>query len=481
MLAGASSSVSGTVYEREGDRVAPLAGTFVTLRTFSGRPLATVRSGRRGRYQFAGLPRERLTLTAERSGYYTERTAGSAGLRLVIDCTEGCGIEAADFELARGGVISGSVVDRLGEPVQGVKVSVASGRAAAAGPDSRERNLSGATDDRGQFRIAGLRPGSYTVSFQGRLPGSGRQITRRTILLAAGEQTGGIRITLGGDQEFQVRGRISGVPYGQGYRTWLNLQSLDGSGRRVRTNVSAEGTFEMESLTGGRYLAGAVAVERKHLTREEFLLGVVEIRGDTAGLSLQPIETASLEGEMEIFAGRPPASGAVQLASNDGHGSRWIQFRGASKDFQLSDIVPGSYRLQSSGGRFYVKGVRHGDRIDPADQVTLTPGVNRLRIVIAADHGRVFGTVRDHDSRAPLSNARVVLDGERGKLQAQSDQAGHFLFGEVIPGEYRICAWADISPEALDDEAVWEQSGCASRYIPIDPESEIEIDLRATP
>ena len=49
----------------------------------------------------------------------------------------------------------------------------------------------------------------------------------------------------------------------------------------------------------------------------------------------------------------------------------------------------------------------------------------------------------------------------------------------MIPGEYRICAWADIAPEAVEDEASWEQAGCADRIIPIDPASEIEIDLRA--
>ena len=81
----------------------------------------------------------------------------------------------------------------------------------------------------------------------------------------------------------------------------------------------------------------------------------------------------------------------------------------------------------------------------------------------------------------PLPHGRVALDGDGGRLRVQSDQAGRFLFGKVIPGEYRICAWADIAPERVADEAEWERAGCENKIIPIDPDSEVEIDLTAAP
>ena len=82
-----------------------------------------------------------------------------------------------------------------------------------------------------------------------------------------------------------------------------------------------------------------------------------------------------------------------------------------------------------------------------------------------------------------MSNIKLKMrvQGDRGDHVVQADQTGRFLFGKVIPGDYRICAWTDIAPEQVAEEAAWEAAGCAQKIIPIDPESEIEIDLRASP
>ena len=144
-------------------------------------------------------------------------------------------------------------------------------------------------------------------------------------------------------------------------------------------------------------------------------------------------------------------------------------------------MTPGSYRIHSRSTQFYVKGLKSGRRLEPADAVHLSSGNNRLTIVVAADHGRVFGTVRDPGTTFPLPHARVALQGNREEHVVQADQTGRFLFGKVIPGDYRICAWADIAPDEVANEAAWEAAGCAQKIIPIDPDSEIEIDLRASP
>ena len=63
----------------------------------------------------------------------------------------------------------------------------------------------------------------------------------------------------------------------------------------------------------------------------------------------------------------------------------------------------------------------------------------------------------------------------------QADQNGRFSFDRVVPGEYRICAWTDIDPNLIADEASWEAAGCEEKVIPVAPDSEVEIDLTATP
>ena len=115
------------------------------------------------------------------------------------------------------------------------------------------------------------------------------------------------------------------------------------------------------------------------------------------------------------------------------------------------------------------------------DDVTVSSGTDRFDIVVAADHGQVYGTIREPRTRRPLPHARVALDGAAGKVLAQADQVGRFVFGKVVPGEYRICAWADILPDEVEDETRWEEAGCVHKIIPVEPDNQVEIDLTAAP
>ena len=91
------------------------------------------------------------------------------------------------------------------------------------------------------------------------------------------------------------------------------------------------------------------------------------------------------------------------------------------------------------------------------------------------------GLTREPGNGRPLPLARVALDGPKGIRPLQADQNGRFSFDRVVPGEYRICAWTDIDPDLIADEASWEAAGCEEKVIPVAPDSEVEIDLTATP
>ena len=101
--------------------------------------------------------------------------------------------------------------------------------------------------------------------------------------------------------------------------------------------------------------------------------------------------------------------------------------------------------------------------------------------MVAAEHGRVYGTIHEPGTGQPLPLARVALDGAKGMRPLQADQNGRFSFDRVVPGEYRICAWTDIDPNLISEEASWEAAGCEEKVIPVAPDSEVEIDLTATP
>ena len=476
-LTHASSSISGTVYERKAERSTPIARAFVSVRSPGEAILGTTRTDRDGRYHLVNLPAGRVVLTASKSGYVTQRAAGRAGSRVIVDCSIGCDERAADFELIPAALITGTVRDRLAQPIQKARVSIVRTNSASR----REDTVSAATDDRGLFRLAGLRAGSYKLTIEGRAPGKKTETVTRSIEIDESEVLSGLDIVIGDQSMFQVAGQLLGVPWGNKYRTWITLRPIGGGRGGRNANVDMNGRFIVDSVPAGRYRAKGFSSERGSGTRNDYMLGAIDVDGDIQGLALQPIELASVSGLVEVEAGTLPTRATIVFTSNEGFGYNWFRVGESKRQFALSKMTPGSYRIHARSTDFYVKGLKNGTRLEPPDAVLLSSGSNRLPIVVSADHGRVYGTVRDPGTTYPLPHARVALQGDRGDHVVQADQTGRFLFGTVIPGDYRICAWADIAPEQVAEEAAWEAAGCAQKIIPIDPESEIEIDLRASP
>ena len=74
--------------------------------------------------------------------------------------TPAAGDRAIDIRLKRGAVISGTVVDEFGDPVAGAGIGVESASAAGPGANPVPTTF---TDDRGEYRAAGLGEGPVVV------------------------------------------------------------------------------------------------------------------------------------------------------------------------------------------------------------------------------------------------------------------------------------------------------------------------------
>lgn len=142
-----------------------------------------------GAFTFSNIPEGRFELRAYKAGYlvssYGAIKPERPGNPIVVK--NGAAIANLTMFIARGGVITGVVRDVRGHPAPGVSVRVLRfGYATLNG----ERSLSAPTgsnpvtsDDRGQYRIYGLPPGSYLVlanatSASGRSRGSGVEAIR---------------------------------------------------------------------------------------------------------------------------------------------------------------------------------------------------------------------------------------------------------------------------------------------------------------
>ena len=168
-----------------------------------------------GRYELKQLPAGLYTVSASRPNYvahtFGQKRQGGAGTR--IDVTDGQTIAAVDFKLMRAGVITGRVVDEVGDPVTDVQVMPLRLQYANGTRQLFPSNRAGSTNDLGEFRIFGLAPGRYYLSAVYRnmmggdtddrsgysptyYPGTGNMAQAERITIAAGQTIAGANFTL---------------------------------------------------------------------------------------------------------------------------------------------------------------------------------------------------------------------------------------------------------------------------------------------
>lgn len=100
----------------------------------------------------------RFTVTAQTGRYGVSASKTGYARR---DATPAVPGQAVEIRLNRGAAISGRVLDELGDPVPGVRVAAQTREKAAS--DASDQAI-GVTDDRGEYRLAGLTAGSFVVA-----------------------------------------------------------------------------------------------------------------------------------------------------------------------------------------------------------------------------------------------------------------------------------------------------------------------------
>lgn len=102
-------------------------------------------------------------------------------------------------------------------------------------------------------------------------------------------------------------------------------------------------------------------------------------------------------------------------------------------------------------GPFVVRAVKEGvgtaaaESVQPGDELELTLG----------DRQPFGGVVTSEESGVPVPGTRVVIDTDEGPLDAVTDDAGRFQITGVVPGRYRIRAYAEgHTPLLLENQAL---------------------------
>jgi hypothetical protein len=237
-----------------------------------------------GRYEIRDLPSGRYTITASKSGFvmgqFGQRRPGDPGTP--IEIVDGMAADKVNFQLARGAVIAGRILDDTGDPMAGVQVSAmrygftgGSRRLIPAGGEGGNDR----TDDQGGFRLYGLPPGDYYVSatYRGMMmlgvdvnstqtdgfaptyyPGTPNLAEAQRVASKAGQEVSGVIFSLTVTRLARISGRAlnsRGEPAARANVMLVPTESAGGMMMLAGSGMaSADGSFQIPNVAPGRYL-----------------------------------------------------------------------------------------------------------------------------------------------------------------------------------------------------------------------------------
>lgn len=301
-------TITGRVVNESGQ---PMANATVSLYAAGVlRQENNTLTDREGKFQLSGLEPRSYRVIAWRSSYaaFVSETNHRVGDSLTI-------------MLAKGGVITGTVTTQTGEPVVGVNV-----RVRRVNADRRQFSspfnaffLPRTTDDRGVYRIYGLRAGTYVVwaggggnsnseidAFDDFVPTYSPASTRDTaaeITVHAGEEISNVDIRFRGEPGHVISGRIIQPKGAQSWAAAINLTAV-GKNKSEWTMLTVQPEdgrgFAFRGVDDGDYVLTAVPFAQDGLTGGIATTRVKVGGADVTGIELTTELLASVSGRVVL-------------------------------------------------------------------------------------------------------------------------------------------------------------------------------------
>ena len=455
--------------------------TVTPVSTSPSAPPAPAFTNSLGQYELRDVPAGRYYVAARRAGYvdiqHGQRHVEETGL--AVDVAAGAPVANIDIAMPRGGVLAGRITDDLGDPYPGVRVDVLALRY-----DRGRREASpitgGTTDDAGQFRLAGLPPGSYYLSATSTetwrnakgdtlgyastfYPGVPRE-QAQVVTVGVSEVKTDLAFSLHVGRVARIRGRVvqeSGEPVaGTGVSLAYSLgRATVVAGSRV-TRTAADGTFEFRDVPGGFYALAdqtinvtGVDIDDVVIVRKTGSTVTGTVTGDDGGPP--PIPTSGVRVLLEAPTGQVLPTVRVVSVDTD-----W--------SFKLTSLGgPFLFRLIGLPDGWALGSVRLGDKEitdTPWDVPTGGKELSGLRLTVTQRVGRVGGTVLD-EKGAPTPNATVVVFSEDSEhwipysrfiRSVRPGADGRFSVTGLPAGTYRAAARSYIESGQHEDRAFLE-------------------------
>ena len=430
-------SISGTITIDDGSprparltrvRVANPQGGSITERT--------ALTDDAGHYTIAWLPAGDYVVTASKpaflnTSYGAKRLMGAGA---PVHVGNGQTLNNINITMAKGAVISGVVVDDSGQPAAGVRVQlmafsrregerVLGNAASAMGPGSNGPPL---TNDRGEYRFYGLRPGKYVVMAQPAGSVAGQELRQ----LSDSE----MRAAIAEAAKAPTPQVVIDTPRTIAPASPTDVPSPPPVGRAISFSpVYYPGTvFDTEAVE-----VTAVAGE--------------ELNGINVQLSLVP--ASRIEGQVIGPDGQIATGAQVSLLKFTGSGMSSTGLQQRSGMFQSTGVPAGRYvltaQLNPGGGRGATVGPLAAAVSWAQIDLNLNGDDQRDLVLALAPLPTIAGRVVFDGAPPPdMGAVRVSLEmagtngvsAGRQSGPATPDSNGEFTIMNVMPGKYRLNA-----------------------------------------
>ncbi|HJS24178.1 MAG TPA: carboxypeptidase-like regulatory domain-containing protein, partial [Pyrinomonadaceae bacterium] len=476
----------------------PLVGAFLSVRGVGSTAVGrSTTSDVEGNFRVSGLDPGIYTVFANAPAYTSD--PGPPTFYRLGDTVR--------LEMVRGGVITGTVTNSLGEPVIGVRVRAlrirdAKGQAQKLpGFAVNERS----TDDRGIYRIYGLTSGTYLVSagggggftsgfnpYDSDVPTYSPSSTRDTaaeVSVRAGEESGA-DIRYRGEPGYTVSGTVNVA--GTNGAT-ISLTPV-GSGAAVASAFQVPGNrgFAFNGLGDGEYKLVAQELNSVQSAGVMPLMAMSDVKrvtvkgANVTGIELIPKPLASIAGRItlerskapECQGKRPPLFAEtlvqVQRHENDSEDDDPIYMRMFANSgtvdekgaFMLRNLRPGRFRFEP---RFYARywylqsitintaAPKPQKNDAAANWTTVKSGdqLTALTITLAEGAASIRGRLALAEGAVPPAGMVVYL------IPAEPDKAddvlrffvtdiasdGSFTLNNLAPGKYLVFTQTNVDPQ----------------------------------
>jgi hypothetical protein len=524
-----TASLSGIVLTDEPSPT-PIRNAIVTINDAEKRHGDTAISDDQGRFAFTGIPAGRFTLVAQKTGHirstYGASQSGRAGTPIAI----GDGQRVADIRLTlqRGAVLTGTIRDAEGQPMPEVYIEVLRVKSREGERELVDASWDGdrRTDDRGVYRLYDLAAGDYIIQATPQVDGiggSGGQLTStmdlqwaRTLLqggraestppparssvayapvyypgtvlrttaaivsVAAGEERGGLDMTMQTVPTSRITGTVHGPASPKESPEIVMVEVGPNASGFYGMQMTAGVNFMIPGVPPGTYALAARQPGARHWATTEIVVTGVD---QSVNLTLQPPLTAS--GRVQFRGAAPPPKDLTGIRAS----LMPTVTRGrlilapepvsvkADGTFVIDGIMPGPYVLRfvaPTGDRLSSAWSLRDARAAGQDVSTLPftvagGNVENIAVTFTDAPVELGGRLQDASGRAAIdyfivvfsTDERTWFNQSRAVVQVRPASDGSFNVRGLPAGEYWMAALTDL--EQRDD---WVDPAVLRQLVP---------------